>query len=317
MVTRDAGPKCAAVVKSGLRTMYDKRSSKEGRQTLAKVFRLCDALDKEDDVINLMGMVSSAWDYLAMGDFPYPSRYVQPEGATLPAYPVAAACKLVVSADDPVGGLADAANLFYNASTTKRCLFDGKSKTSKRLQSRKVFSEIARFRRDEDSRECKGDWDWQWCTEHNMPFTSGTDKDMFFPPTGAFDPVATANLCKDTWGVEPNPLWARLTYGGLEGLKKGLTNVVFSNGMLDPWSAGGVLDTDGFDPSVVAIHIPHGAHHLDLMFSNERDPLDVKLARATELRHITWWIQEAIMKKGSKVARDNDAVLSTASVRSQ
>lgn len=38
--------------------------------------------------------------------------------------------------------------------------------------------------------------------------------------------------------------------------------------------------------------IAEGAHHLDLMFSHEDDPVSVKLARIVEAQHITGWIRE-------------------------
>ena len=41
-----------------------------------------------------------------------------------------------------------------------------------------------------------------------------------------------------------------------------LTNVVFSNGLFDPWSGGGVLKS--LSDSVVSVIIPEGAHHLDV-----------------------------------------------------
>ena len=314
VVTRDAGPKCAAAVKAGLESIDAHGKSKDGRQILTNEFQLCHGLESEDDALSLLEWTSSFWDYLAMGDYPYPSKYVQPEGGILPAYPMKAACQIVLqTTGDLLKGLAQAANLFYNATANKKCLFNGgeeqysfsfikKQSPSNMLllpnrKRRRIQNTISR---STSSRPCAGDWDWQWCTEHSMPFTSGTDKDMFFPPTGPFDPVQTAKMCKDNWHVEPNPFWARLTYGGLLGLQRGLTNVVFSNGMLDPWSAGGVLDGKDFDESVVIVLIPHGAHHLDLMFSHEDDPIDVKVARWIEVSQIEKWIAEAQKKHRTK-----------------
>jgi len=45
---------------------------------------------------------------------------------------------------------------------------------------------------------------------------------------------------------------------------KQIGNIIFSNGYLDPWSSGGVLDPkEAGDKNVIAI-IDKGAHHLDL-----------------------------------------------------
>ncbi len=53
---------------------------------------------------------------------------------------------------------------------------------------------------------------------------------------------------------------------------------------------GGVLKN--LSDSLVAVIIPEGAHHIDLMFSNELDPPSVKQARAFQLDNIRKWIAE-------------------------
>lgn len=65
----------------------------------------------------------------------------------------------------------------------------------------------------------------------------------------------------------------------------------YSNGGLDPWSAGGV--TQNITDSLVAIMIPDGAHHLDLRSRNPGDPRSVQQARALEICYMKQWIEKA------------------------
>lgn len=71
---------------------------------------------------------------------------------------------------------------------------------------------------------------------------------------------------------------------------RGASNIIFSNGLLDPWSGGGVLRTS--NNLVKLVIIPEGAHHLDLRAANKADPESVKVARQIELDTIKEWINE-------------------------
>lgn len=59
------------------------------------------------------------------------------------------------------------------------------------------------------------------------------------------------------------------------------TNIIFSNGDLDPWHTGGVL-YDVSD-SAISLYISESAHHLDLRLPDEADPTSVSDARAYEI----------------------------------
>lgn len=109
---------------------------------------------------------------------------------------------------------------------------------------------------------------------------------------------------------------------------RGHSNILFSNGLLDPWSAGGVYqnntppnnnkgslfssegttatrstdtdtdpDTDRAiiqnitDTDIVALIIPFGGHHTDLMYSRHDDPECVTEARQLEKEFIARWIE--------------------------
>ena len=61
-----------------------------------------------------------------------------------------------------------------------------------------------------------------------------------------------------------------------------------SNGLIDPWSSGGVMENQS--RTVIAIVIEGGAHHLDLRSSNRDDPESVVAARDLEKRIIKGWI---------------------------
>jgi lysosomal Pro-X carboxypeptidase len=58
-----------------------------------------------------------------------------------------------------------------------------------------------------------------------------------------------------------------------------VTNIIFSNGLEDPWRAGGVTKKFNNDPSNLVIQIPDSAHHLDLRTPNVDDPPEMTAAR--------------------------------------
>ncbi|KAF0686909.1 hypothetical protein As57867_021234, partial [Aphanomyces stellatus] len=109
---------------------------------------------------------------------------------------------------------------------------------------------------------------------------------------------AAAAACEAQWNVTLRPLWANTVYGGHAALRAS-SNIVFTNGNLDPWSGMGVLDD--VNPTVVAITVEGGAHHLDLMFSHPLDSDGVKAARETEKTHMWKWIREANAARGNNV----------------
>jgi hypothetical protein len=90
-----------------------------------------------------------------------------------------------------------------------------------------------------------------------------------------------------TWS-DPWSRWNDHYYGGLR--IGAASNIVFSNGQHDPWSAGGVLCAPS--PTTVSFLIPSAGHHLDLFFSTPEDSPSLRKARALEEKYIRRWIQE-------------------------
>lgn len=113
---------------------------------------------------------------------------------------------------------------------------------------------------------------------------------MFLP--FAWDPQGTTDWCEYAFGLGPQFSWVFDYYGGknptLDFMK--LSNIVFSNGTLDPWKVGGVT----FDVSEKTqfILIEDSAHHLDLRLPNPADPPSLTAARKIEMEAVATWIDE-------------------------
>merc|ERR1712176_810476 len=99
-------------------------------------------------------------------------------------------------------------------------------------------------------------------------------------------------MCETMYGEKPQYNWALEYFGGINPKKDFMSasNIIFSNGTLDPWHAGGVLEE--INDKTVVLYMNGSAHHLDLRLPNEYDPIDVKNGRDTEIHTIAGWIDE-------------------------
>jgi lysosomal Pro-X carboxypeptidase len=98
-----------------------------GREKLHSGLRLCPTskLDSEASIIGLRDWLASAWDYMAMGNFPYPSGYMLNGQGALPAFPVRVACSALSkpnqTVDNLLNGMITAAGVFYNYTGSLPC----------------------------------------------------------------------------------------------------------------------------------------------------------------------------------------------------
>ena len=133
-------------------------------------------------------------------------------------------------------------------------------------------------------------WGYQSCTEtlHQFSTPPGSWRNFTFD-------LAAANANCATWyGVTPRPAYTEAHFGGFS-LAETATNLIWSNGLLDPWHGGGYLTApaDAAARGVHLIQMPRGAHHLDLRGPHPQDPPDVTAARALEEEIIRGWIDDA------------------------
>ncbi|KAF5740210.1 hypothetical protein HS088_TW11G00276 [Tripterygium wilfordii] len=85
-------------------------------------------------------------------------------------------------------------------------------------------------------------WEWQKCTEIVMPGGRG-DETMF--QRAPFNQNDYNSLCMLLFAIRPRTHWITTYYGGRDiklTLKRFASNIIFSNGLRDPYSSGGVLE---------------------------------------------------------------------------
>eukprot|EP01006_Ploeotia_vitrea_P028077 TRINITY_DN60828_c0_g2_i1.p1 TRINITY_DN60828_c0_g2~~TRINITY_DN60828_c0_g2_i1.p1 ORF type:complete len:542 (-),score=53.79 TRINITY_DN60828_c0_g2_i1:89-1483(-) len=146
------------------------------------------------------------------------------------------------------------------------------------------------------SKEDRDLWGYQACTEMLFPFSqTSKGQGIFWDEKDNF--TATVESCKKIWGVTPKQNWANMYLGGKAAVAT-MSNVVFSNGLLDPWSAGGV--TWNISSTATAVVLRWGGHHVDLMFSHPGDTQDIKDARQHEMNQIQAWVDNYRAKVNPK-----------------
>ncbi|GJZ32967.1 lysosomal Pro-X carboxypeptidase [Tanacetum coccineum] len=248
---------CFDTIKKSWDIMTSVGQKANGLDHLAKTFHLCGKLKSSDDLSNWL---DSAYSFLAMVDYPYPSDFLMP----LPAYPIKELCNRIDESPDGttiLDRIFKGVSVYYNYTGTVDC-----------------------FDLDDDPHGMSG-WDYQ---EHPRIVSQNGD----------YNSTSYAEDCWDEFRVIPRPAWITTQFGG-RNIKSVLqsfgSNIIFSNGLLDPWSGGSVLEN--ISDSIVALVTEKGAHHLDLRAATADDPDWLLEQRATEVKLIEGWIADYYKKK--------------------
>ncbi|KAM3867738.1 dipeptidyl peptidase 2 [Diretmus argenteus] len=230
---------------------------------------LCKTPSSPKDIHQLNGLLRNAFTMMAMMDYPYSTHFM----GNMPANPVKVACDTMLSGPDLLVNLRNTAAIVYNSTGELSC-----------MDLYSLYVECA------DPTGCglgfnSMAWDYQACTEVELCYESNNVTDMF--PPMAFTERDREVYCSKRWAVIPRPNWLKTQFWG-DALTTA-SNIIFSNGDLDPWANGGVRKS--LSSSLIAINISGGAHHLDLRESNDADPASVINARKTEADLIAQWVK--------------------------
>ncbi|XP_015235392.1 PREDICTED: dipeptidyl peptidase 2 [Cyprinodon variegatus] len=261
-------PDCRDAVRGAFQQLKQLAERKDYNHIQSE-FALCKPPSSPGDIHQLYGLLRNAFTMMAMLDYPYSTHFM----GNMPANPVKVACGTMLRGSDLLANLRDTAGILYNSTGDLTC-FD--------LYS--LYVECA------DPTGCglgfnSMAWDYQACTEVELCYESNNVTDMF--PPMAFTQKDRELYCSKRWAVVPRPGWLKVQFWG-DALSTA-SNIIFSNGDLDPWANGGVRKS--LSPSLVALNISGGAHHLDLRGSNEADPASVISARKTEAELIAQWVK--------------------------
>jgi len=240
-----------------------------------------------------------------------------------------------------------AVSVWFNVSKTAKC-FDAvpaiNEEEKEYLQSLRRANGIEPPSPKTPAQSCqeKLDGETVWtslvCNENmNQIITAarGMGNDFYWPPTFprkttsfkdilAIDPDPLGEICADPDGVFGYPsreetydswaTWLDDMYGGTRIESR--SSILFSNGLLDPWSSAGVYKAGKYPPrggkgepvemqnvtangGIIALILDLGGHHLDLMFADDDgDPECATMAREIEDMYIGRWIME--WKEGRK-----------------
>ncbi|KAK2981234.1 hypothetical protein RJ640_030623 [Escallonia rubra] len=252
---------CFNTIKESWDIVEAEGQKKNGLVELTKTFGLCRKLERSKD---LSDWLDSAYSYLAMANYPYPTEFLMP----LPGNPIKEVCRKIDSCPDGTSVLErvfEGVTVYYN-----------------------YTGEVDCFELDDDPHGMDG-WNWQACSEMVMPMSSSRDSSMF--PEYNFSYSLFDEGCWNDYRVKSRPTWITTEFGGhIFG-----SNIIFSNGLLDPWSGGSVLGN--ISKSIIALVAEKGAHHIDLRAATVNDPDWVMEQRAAEVKVIEGWIKDYYQEK--------------------
>lgn len=131
-------------------------------------------------------------------------------------------------------------------------------------------------------------WDYQTSTLQVETIGTNNVTDMFLPREWTLDWLTEHASAR--FGVTPQPTALADAWGFDHLAEMGATNIIFTNGLKDGWSVGGVHQN--LSDTLLAIDLPNGAHHSDLAHTepSDDDTADVQAAHAQIADILADWL---------------------------
>jgi len=218
----------------------------------------------------------------------------------------------------------NAVSTWYNVTHDVPCFQLSPAPNSRTASTRPLHAADGRHDIQCQAAMKQGSWPALCCNEEmNLIITEsqGLGRDFIWPPSHAVWTHSHSDVlvqdqdymrpCPDPEGIFGFPQTSRdgwatsydILYGGTH--IQSHSRIVFSNGLLDPWSSAGVFSkalltelSPGLyqqllnDRDLVALVLDYGGHHTDLMFSDTRDHSSFKKIRQVEMAYVQKWAEE-------------------------
>ncbi|XP_043699783.1 lysosomal Pro-X carboxypeptidase-like [Telopea speciosissima] len=263
---KEASENCYNTIKQVWSKIDNVASTPNGLKFLSQKFKTCHPLNKSSDLKDYLDSIYSS-----------AAQYNSP-----PSYPVSMICKAI---DEASKGTTDILSRVFAG------LVDYKGNKSSCYDTSEYTTPS----------ETTDGWNWQTCSEMVMPIAVGNSNETMFQPA-TFNLTSFIEDCKKKYGVSPRPHWITTQFGGHDikrVLKRFGSNIIFSNGLRDPYSSGGVLKS--ISPSLVAVYTKQGSHCLDLGNSSPKDPKWLIKQRNKEIKIIGGWLGKYYIDLKAKI----------------
>ncbi|KAL9244436.1 hypothetical protein vseg_018211 [Gypsophila vaccaria] len=268
---QDTSEHCYKTIKESWEQIWNLGSQSEGLLTLNKKFNTCSPLSVNVIIYNLL---FQTYTTAAQYDFP-------------PYYPVASICQGI----DAAPRSADVIDKVYAGLLS---LFDNITCITGSEASQVPSTQPSQ---DDTVSDTSLGWPWQICSEMvsfgEVSVNVNDTRSMFDYIVAPYDLNTTLQQCKASYGVLPRPNWVETYYGGQDiklVLKRFGSNIIFSNGLRDPYSSAGILEN--LSDTLRAVYTPQGAHGLDMRMPFSDDPDWLITMRKEEIKIIQEWLTQ-------------------------
>jgi lysosomal Pro-X carboxypeptidase len=272
---------CTTLIKKGFDTIDKIKANPlaDDYTLINSIFNPCTPASKPEDIQNLEDLLEDVIVTLAQYNYPYETEFM----GKLPAEPVKVACQQIKFVFEQTNNKSFLEEVFDE-------IFGDDDPKTNLTYLQKVANVLLNNPKCLDTNpipKTPNGWSYLACTEMIMPFQKDGLTDMFSPSAWNLD--QKTKDCKDLWKADVRPFWAFDYFGGRNFAKEttSYTNIVYTNGEMDPWNAGCPQESN--NSSVVIVNAD-AAHHLDLRAPHPKDPPSILRAREVVKQNMRKWL---------------------------